>query len=37
MGREEKRIWKDLEGKNMIKIYLNFKIVLGSKNKKFQN
>lgn len=32
MGREEKRIWKDLEGKNMIKIHLNFKVVLGSKN-----
>jgi hypothetical protein len=28
VGREQERIWKDLEEKkNMIKIYLNFKIV----------
>jgi hypothetical protein len=30
--REEERIWKDTEVKNMIKIYLHFKIILYNKN-----
>jgi hypothetical protein len=37
MGREEERIWKDLEdGKNMNKIYLNLKFFKILKNKEPQ-
>ena len=40
MGREQEKIWKDLgEEKDMIKIYLNLKIVLNSRkyNNKNEN
>lgn len=33
MGREEERIWMNMEeGKNMMKIYFKLKMVLNNKN-----
>lgn len=33
MNREEERIWKNLgDGENIIRIYLNLKIILNNKN-----